>query len=317
MFLKSFAPGFLLLLLLPMLSLGQQVSPPDYREEIARHRAHEDSIFKFDEHSPLKAEAKADFKGLEYFPVNEAYRVRAKFIRNTQETVFVMPTTGTRTPEYVKYGELHFRLQGQNLKLSVYQNQELKKQPKYLTYLFIPFTDATTGQETYATGRYLDFTIPMGTDSVALDFNKAYNPYCAYGDGYSCPIPPKENKLPVRIEAGVKNYEKAEERGKESAIPVGPEFPGGIAGVLKFISKKYKMPRDVRKEGSFKGTIEVSFVISPSGEVGDIKIIKSLSPSLDAEMIRVVNKMPRWKPGTINGVPTAYRYSLPYWIFHK
>src|SRR5690606_24948076 len=91
-----------------------------------------------------------------------------------------------------------------------YQNQDLIKQPTYQTYLFIPFTDATTGQDTYATGRYLDFSIPQGQDSVWLDFNKAYNPYCAYGDGYSCPIPPKENQLAVRIEAGVKAYEPAE-----------------------------------------------------------------------------------------------------------
>ncbi|WP_210466654.1 DUF1684 domain-containing protein [Rufibacter roseolus] len=316
---KIFATSLLAFLLLPLLSIAQQVPVTDYRAEIARHRAHEDSVFKFDEHSPLKAEAKTIFKGLEYFPVNEVYRVKAKFVRNTQETVFIMPTTGTRTPEYMKYGELHFKLQGQPLKLSVYQNQELKKQPKYMAYLFIPFTDATTGQETYATGRYLDFTIPMGADSVWLDFNKAYNPYCAYGDGYSCPIPPKENKLPVRIEAGVKNYEK--ERNKEKGVnevpvEVIPEFPGGDKAMFAFISQEFRVPNSVRRAG-LTGTEVIAVIINEDGSIGNIESVKSLHPDLFAEASRVVSKMPKWKPGRHNDEAVTVKYTIPFRITQR
>ncbi|RNI26204.1 TonB family protein [Rufibacter latericius] len=315
MFPKTFATCFLLLLLLPMLSLGQQVSPPDYRAEIARHRAHEDSIFKFDEHSPLKAEAKASFKGLEYFPVDESYRVKARFVRNTQETVFIMPTTGTRNPEYVKYGELHFRLKGQPLKLSVYQNQELKKQPKYMTYLFIPFTDATTGQETYETGRYLDFTIPMGTDSVWLDFNKAYNPYCAYGEGYSCPIPPKENKLPVGIEAGVRNYERVTSKAVPTEVGLGeeamPEFPGGLSALMKFMNSKFEMPAMAKKAG-VTGTVEFSFVVKADGTLDNFQIVKSLRPDVDVMVLHAAKQMPLWKPGMQNGRAVNVKYNMPF-----
>ncbi|WP_207433039.1 DUF1684 domain-containing protein [Sabulibacter ruber] len=201
---KSFL--VILCLLFPFLSNAQELAT--FEQEIAKHRAKQDSTFRFDDHSPLSPEEKEAFKGLVYYPINNAYQIKAKFVRTPQEAIFKMPTTGKRTPDYVKYGELHFLLHGQALKLNLYQSQDLMKQVKYKDYLFIPFTDATTGGETYATGRYLDFSIPEGTDSVLLDFNKAYNPYCAYSAGYSCPIPPKENKLPVRIEAGEKTYEK-------------------------------------------------------------------------------------------------------------
>ena len=80
---------------------------------------------------------------------------------------------------------------------------DLIKSTEYKDYLFIPFTDATNGAETYEGGRYIDLTIPA-TDKITLDFNKAYHPYCAYTDGYNCPIPPQENHVPVRIEAGVR-----------------------------------------------------------------------------------------------------------------
>ncbi|MBC3541828.1 DUF1684 domain-containing protein [Rufibacter sediminis] len=303
----------LLLLAMPFLAQAQKTSSGAYLQEIARHRAHEDSVFKFDEHSPLKAEAKATFKGLEYFPVNEAYRVKAKFVRNTQESVFIMPTTGTRNPEYVKYGELHFNLQGQPLQLSVYQNQELKKQPKYMTYLFIPFTDATTGQETYATGRYLDFSIPMNTDSVWLDFNKAYNPYCAYGDGYSCPIPPKENKLPVRVEAGVKNYDKEgnpAEDGLAKPIEILPEFPGGQQAMMDFMMKHFRVSKAVWKT-RINGNEIISFLVEKDGAVSNVESVSTLHPDLFAEIVRVIGKMPKWKPGSQNGIPVPVKYTIP------
>jgi uncharacterized protein (DUF1684 family) len=116
-----------------------------------------------------------------------------------------MKTTGVREPEYRKYGEVHFVLQGQQLRLNVYQSLDLVHTPGYEDYLFIPFTDLTNGHETYGGGRYLDFRIPKAA-SVWLDFNRAYNPYCAYTSGkYSCPVPPPENRLPVAVRAGVRS----------------------------------------------------------------------------------------------------------------
>ncbi|MCB0475507.1 MAG: DUF1684 domain-containing protein, partial [Flavobacteriaceae bacterium] len=98
-----------------------------------------------------------------------------------------------------------FELNGQSLKLHVYQNQELIKQAEYENHIFIPFTDLSSGNESYGGGRYIDLEIPRG-DTLVIDFNKAYNPYCAYNHKYSCPIPPRENSLPVAIHAGVKAF---------------------------------------------------------------------------------------------------------------
>ena len=117
-----------------------------------------------------------------------------------------MKTTTNRLPEYRKYGELKFSLEGKMLTLSVYQNLELTKKAGFEDYLFIPFTDLTNGDETYGGGRYIDFRMDQLKEKlVRLDFNRAYNPYCAYSKGYSCPIPPAENLLPVAIRAGVKS----------------------------------------------------------------------------------------------------------------
>jgi uncharacterized protein (DUF1684 family) len=99
-------------------------------------------------------------------------------------------------------------IDSQELKLDVYQSPDVMKIPGYEDYLFIPFTDLTNGEETYEVGRYIEFSIPE-SDSVVLDFNQCYNPYCSYGAGkYSCPIPPEANHLPVAIPAGEKKYKE-------------------------------------------------------------------------------------------------------------
>jgi len=101
---------------------------------------------------------------------------------------------------------LKFSLEGQTLTLNVYESVELSKKAGYEDYLFIPFTDLTNGDETYGGGRYLDLRQEaLRQKPVRLDFNRAYNPYCAYSKGYSCPIPPAENWLPVAIRGGVKS----------------------------------------------------------------------------------------------------------------
>ncbi|WP_347372926.1 DUF1684 domain-containing protein [Aequorivita sp. Q41] len=152
----------------------------------------------------------ADFKnfhGLEFYPINKKFIVEAKFVRTPNEKPFLMPTTTDRLPEYVKYGEAHFTIEGANFVLNLFKSTQPYDEPGYEDYLFLPFTDLTSGDGSYGGGRFLDQRIPKG-DTILIDFNKAYNPYCAYSARYSCPIPPRENDLLIRVEAGVKDFGK-------------------------------------------------------------------------------------------------------------
>ncbi|WP_340074876.1 DUF1684 domain-containing protein [Leptobacterium sp. I13] len=164
-----------------------------------------DGTFKNPESSPLKKKDQKDFTGLDFFPVDTAYYIIAEFVRTPNELPFMMPTTTSRKTVEIKYGEVYFKIDGKELKLNVYQNQELKLTQEYKDYLFLPFSDLTNGEETYGGGRYIDLSVP-DSDTIVIDFNKAYNPYCAYNEKYSCPIVPSENILEVAIRAGVKAY---------------------------------------------------------------------------------------------------------------
>lgn len=157
------------------------------------------------EKSPLTAKDLAVFKSLDFFPANPAYYVTAKLVRTPSEQPFLMKTSTDRKPTYIKYGEVYFTMDDQEFKLNVYQNIELSKQKEYVNYLFLPFSDATSGHESYLGGRYIDLQIPEG-DLITIDFNKAYNPYCAYNSDYSCPLVTLENDLSIAIKAGVKKF---------------------------------------------------------------------------------------------------------------
>lgn len=155
--------------------------------------------------SPLTESDLKVFKELDFFPINEKFIVKAKFIRTKREKVFKMKTSTSRLPEYKKYGELHFVIDGNPYKLNVYQNMDLLKKKEYKDYLFLPFSDLTNGKESYIGGRYVDMKIQDSKEWI-IDFNKAYNPYCAYNHKYSCPIVPLENDLDVAVLAGVKKF---------------------------------------------------------------------------------------------------------------
>ncbi|GAA3652721.1 DUF1684 domain-containing protein [Flavivirga jejuensis] len=157
--------------------------------------------------SPLKDKDRKHFEGLDFFKFDSTYVVTADFKRTPNEKPFKMKTTTTRLPEYVKYGELTFELKGGHYKLNIYQNQGLKEKEGFEDYLFLPFLDETNGLESYGGGRYIDTRIPEG-DTMVIDFNSAYNPYCAYNDKYSCPLVPRNNYLKIKIEAGVKVFGK-------------------------------------------------------------------------------------------------------------
>lgn len=155
--------------------------------------------------SPLTEKDRAEFKGLDFFPIDKAFIVEAKFTKSKNEKSFEMKTTTDRMPLYVKYGEVSFTINGENFKLNVYQNLELIKRPGFKKHLFLPFSDLTSGNDTYGGGRYIDLEIPKGK-TITIDFNQAYNPYCAYNPKYSCPIVPAENELLTNVNAGVKKF---------------------------------------------------------------------------------------------------------------
>jgi uncharacterized protein len=176
-------------------------------KEINEHRKKQEAEFRDPVKSPLEKKDRKKFKGLKYYPVDLRYRVKATFVRNERPVLFKMKTSTTRLPEYTKYGEVHFTLDGQEHTLEVYQSLDLMKRPGYEDYLFIPFTDPTNGKETYDIGRYLEFHIP-DTEEVVIDFNQCYNPSCSYSAGYSCPIPPEANALSIEIKAGEKKFKE-------------------------------------------------------------------------------------------------------------
>jgi uncharacterized protein (DUF1684 family) len=189
------------LLLLPTFCTAQT-----FTEEINIHRQKYKADFLTDTNSPLKQN---DTSLLRFFEPDSTFRVVANFKLAANAKPFEMLTSGIRTSKYVEYGELQFNLNGKNYLLHIYQNLALIKLDEYKDYLFLPFTDLTNGNETYGGGRYLDFKIgDIKNNKLVIDFNKAYNPYCAFSAGYSCPKPPTENKLLITIAAGEKNFSR-------------------------------------------------------------------------------------------------------------
>lgn len=199
-----FALAILLIFFVPGTVLAQDA---ELIESAKKFQIELDREYANPEKSPLDEKDLEEFKGLEFFEIDPDYIVQAEFVRTPSESPFAMKTSSDRMKIYVKYGELYFSLKGEDFKLNLYQNQDLVNDPEYFDYLFLPFTDLTNGDATYGGGRYIDFRIPESNE-VTLDFNKAYNPYCAYSGNYSCPIPPKENDLPIEIIAGVKAFDK-------------------------------------------------------------------------------------------------------------
>lgn len=178
----------------------------------AQTMSYKDSLQQFINHYVQTHEVvKGDDKSyLQFFPANERYRAVANFEFLENGDWFQIPTSSGKTKTYRPCGKLRFMINDTVQTLYVYQSQNLLQTIQYKDYLFVPFTDNTTGKETYEAGRYLDLKLTdIKHGTVVIDFNKAYNPYCAYVSGvYSCPIPPKENRLQVKIQAGEKKYLK-------------------------------------------------------------------------------------------------------------
>lgn len=184
----------------------ESITKSDKLADILLFQEELNSEFKNPESSPLPDRFRIDFESLEFFEPDTNYIVEAELVRTPEALPFSMPTTTGRESTEVVYGIAKFTLNGKDHELEIYQSPELITQAEYEDYLFLPFTDNTNGQETYGGGRYLDLRIPKG-NKIILNFNKAYNPYCAYNKKFSCPIVPKVNNLDTEIKVGVKAFE--------------------------------------------------------------------------------------------------------------
>lgn len=170
--------------------------------ELTDFRAEKDEVFRDDYQSPLTAEQQADFTGLNYYPENPSLDVTATLEPFSAFEPVQMITSKGSIQAFNRVGRLHFTVDGVEQALTLYQDAGGQ-------YLFLPFTDATSGDETYDAGRYVEVESAGMEDEVQLvriDFNRAYNPYCAYNEDWVCPVPPAENRLSVSIRAGEKKF---------------------------------------------------------------------------------------------------------------
>ena len=190
------------LLAFSSISLGQNIV-----EDNLAWRKNQNAEFKDSLTSPLKHKDRLIFDSLAFYPINEMFLVKATITLTPYSAPFKMKTSTDRLADYRQWGIAHFEIDTQSFELPVYQNLRLLNMPEYKSYLFIPFTDLTNGDETYGAGRYVEASIPEG-DTLIIDFNKAYNPYCAYNDKYSCPIPPVKNHLEIEVKAGELIFKK-------------------------------------------------------------------------------------------------------------
>ena len=178
----------------------QDVNLTEYQRQV-------NNYFKDASVSPLKPKDLKNFQGLDFFEFDSIYVVKAKIEETKESLPFKMKTTTDIPADVRKYADLFFQITDKEFELSVYENLEYEGVEGYENYLFLPFLDETNENETYGGGRYLDLFL-NGTDSIIIDFNKAYNPKCVYDENFSCPIVPRKNFLNSRIEAGVKNFIK-------------------------------------------------------------------------------------------------------------
>ncbi len=178
-------------------------SDPEYVKTILNERVEKDSAMQYGAYSPFKRDTTITFTGLKYYPADESFMFKSKLYRlNPPDTVAVMGTKG-ETRRVIVEGYVNCVKNGADHHINVYKGFSPSGEPYYSIW----FTDQTTGKETYGVGRYLDFEYNEDPDYVyTIDFNKAYNPYCAYTKLYTCPVPRKEDYIDMLIEAGEKNY---------------------------------------------------------------------------------------------------------------
>jgi len=172
-------------------------------DEILKERKEKDLEFLTEEWSPLLPEDKENFKGLKYYPVDLSLRFEGPIIKYDSTILdTIIGTKGDLRPA-IKYGYFEFEYKGNKYRLQIYKI--LRDNPELEKHLFLGFTDETSGKETYGAGRYIDL-VENEQNFYIIDFNLAYNPYCAYNPRYTCAIPPPENRLPFPVYAGEKIF---------------------------------------------------------------------------------------------------------------
>jgi uncharacterized protein len=174
----------------------------EYVAQLENERKEKDSFMKNGEGSPFEGNEET-FSGLSYFPPNPTFRIQANLEPIENKKMLALPTSDGKEKRYIEYAYATFNLEGKKNKLLLL---EILDAGPFKGTLFLAFADATSAMETYGAGRYLDIKKTPGASTILLDFNRAYNPYCAYSDKFSCPFPPKENVLSVAILAGEKSY---------------------------------------------------------------------------------------------------------------
>jgi uncharacterized protein len=182
-------------------SLSSGSSDEDYKNEILKERQEKDSFMKNSEESPI--EDKSSFTALNYYAPDPNFRVTASLEKIENKKVIILPTSTGEESNYLEYAWAEFELGGVKNRLLLLEVMAMG--PTRGT-LFLAFADETSAKETYGAGRYLELKKMPGAGTMVLDFNKVYNPYCAYTDKFSCPFPPKENVLKIEVRAGEKNY---------------------------------------------------------------------------------------------------------------
>jgi len=166
--------------------------------ELKRFREEKNEFFLHEHHSPLDDKQKANFSGLKYFPENPDLRMRVEIEHFPEGDQIQIQTNTGDVQTYNRFGRFHLEVDGEVAELTVFQNEH---------GFFMPFADSLAGQETYGAGRYLEPEL-LSDGRLLIDFNLAYNPYCAYNANWSCPITPAENRLKVAIRAGEKVFEQ-------------------------------------------------------------------------------------------------------------
>ena len=186
------------------LSLVGMMACTSFTKEITQHREEYKQEFLTDPRSPLR---ETDLAYLDFFPAEKSARVEATFTATPKDEPFEMPTYSGLTRTYRKWGVATFTWNDTIALLTLYENMTLRANPVYKDYLFLPFKDLTNGLTTYGGGRYINMSKADTEDgNIIIDFNTCYNPWCAYSDGFNCPIPPRENHLAFEVRAGERMF---------------------------------------------------------------------------------------------------------------
>lgn len=176
----------------------------DFIKEIEQYRKEQNEEFMDPEKSPLTPKEQKNFKGHDFYPADPDYRVMAIFEATPKSRPFPLATSNGRTQLYRRIGILHFELKGKKLSLEAYEQARQWGRVLASDQVFLPVLDATSGETTYGAGRYMPVERGEKMRPWILDFNKLYNPFCAYNDRYVCPAVPSSNILDIAIEAGVR-----------------------------------------------------------------------------------------------------------------